>query len=59
MAWVIVRANESGLPLLSIDIPSGLNGNTGVVERTSIQADTTIFLGLPNEALAELQCEIK
>ena len=47
MAWVIVRANESGLPILSIDIPSGLNGNTGVVERTSIQADTTIFLGLP------------
>jgi hydroxyethylthiazole kinase-like uncharacterized protein yjeF len=44
---VIKMANQSGLPILSIDIPSGLNGNTGIVEGPAIQATETLFLGLP------------
>lgn len=44
---LIEAANQSGLPILAIDIPSGLNGTTGQVEGSVIQATETIFLGLP------------
>lgn len=47
LADVIVLVNQSRLPVLSIDIPSGLNGNTGQVETVAIKARETIFLGLP------------
>lgn len=43
----IELANKSGLPIISIDIPSGLNGETGIVEGPAIRATETIFLGLP------------
>jgi NAD(P)H-hydrate epimerase len=46
-ASVIQRANKSGLPILAIDIPSGLSGNTGIVEGEATHARETIFLGLP------------
>lgn len=44
---LIRAANQSGLPLLAIDIPSGLNGTTGQAEESVIQATETLFLGLP------------
>lgn len=47
LAEVIEGANDSGLPIFSIDIPSGVDGNTGRVETIAIKADCTIFLGLP------------
>ncbi|MBI2812267.1 MAG: NAD(P)H-hydrate dehydratase [Candidatus Melainabacteria bacterium] len=47
LAKTIEKANRSGLPILAIDIPSGLNGTTGEVESVAIQATETIFLGLP------------
>lgn len=40
-------ANESGLPIVAVDIPSGLNGETGQVEGEVIEASETAFLGLP------------
>lgn len=46
-AMTIEVANRSGLPILSIDIPSGVNGNTGEVGSTAIHATETISLGLP------------
>lgn len=46
-AELISRANESGLPILALDIPSGLSGETGAVEGTAIIATETLFLGLP------------
>lgn len=46
-ATVIQQANDSGLPIISVDIPSGLNGNLGTVEGPAIQATATIFLQLP------------
>ena len=46
-APLIEKANQSGLPILAIDIPSGLNGTTGQMEGSVIQADETLFLGLP------------
>ena len=43
----IKKANESNLPIVAVDIPSGLNGETGVVESEAIVATLTGFLGLP------------
>lgn len=47
MAEVIDAANLSGLPILAIDIPSGLNGDTGAVESVALHATQTFYLGLP------------
>lgn len=47
MALAIEGANQSGLPIFAIDIPSGLNGATGEVENIAIHAHTTLSLGLP------------
>jgi NAD(P)H-hydrate epimerase len=47
LADVIVKANNSSLPILAIDIPSGLCGNTGSVDGVAIQATATIYLELP------------
>ncbi len=47
LAAAIELANHSQLPILAIDIPSGLNGNTGEVGSVAIRAAQTIYLGLP------------
>ena len=47
LAEVIRAANLSSLPILSIDIPSVLCGNTGAVGSVAIQATSTIYLELP------------
>jgi len=44
---VIELANASKCPVISIDIPSGVDGNTGQASPTAIEATETIFLGLP------------
>lgn len=43
----IHAANTSRLPILSLDIPSGVNGNTGEVGSVAIKATQTLFLELP------------
>ena len=40
-------ANECENPKVAIDIPSGIDGNTGQVIGSCIKADLTIFLGQP------------
>ena len=49
IASYINIANSSGLPIIAIDIPSGLNGITGEIEGTTVIAAETAFLGLPKE----------
>lgn len=44
---VIKRVNQTQVPIFSIDIPSGLEGDIGQVRKSAIEADYTIFLGLP------------
>lgn len=44
---VIEAANATKLPILSIDIPSGINGSTGEIGGVAIKAYQTLFLGLP------------
>ncbi len=43
----IEKANQSRLPILSIDIPSGIDGSTGKLGNVAIKAANTLFLGLP------------
>jgi hydroxyethylthiazole kinase-like uncharacterized protein yjeF len=42
MASVIERMNSSGVPILSIDVPSGLDSATGVVRGVAVHATHTI-----------------
>lgn len=42
IASAIQKINTSGLPIVSLDIPSGLNADTGEVENFCVKANTTL-----------------
>lgn len=46
-ADVIRALNESSKTVLSLDIPSGVNGNTGHIMGCAVAADYTVAFGLP------------
>lgn len=44
VAKAVQVLNESFVPVVSIDIPSGVNGETGAVETTAVRASVTVAL---------------
>ena len=46
-AAVIRRVNESGCPVLSIDVPSGIDSETGAVPGEAMSASVTVAFGAP------------
>lgn len=46
-ASIIAKMNGSNLPIISVDIPSGLDGSSGYANENAIIASETAFLGLP------------
>jgi ADP-dependent NAD(P)H-hydrate dehydratase / NAD(P)H-hydrate epimerase len=44
VAAVIERINASTAPVLSVDIPSGVNASTGEVEGAAVRADATVTM---------------
>jgi NAD(P)H-hydrate epimerase len=50
-AQMITWANARGAPILSLDVPSGIDTTSGKVHSPAIRADATLTLALPKEGL--------
>ncbi|MEN8373976.1 MAG: NAD(P)H-hydrate epimerase [Gemmatimonadota bacterium] len=50
-ADAILEANDASAPLLSLDVPSGVDATSGVSHESSIRADATLTLALPKTGL--------
>ncbi len=48
---IILAVNASCLPVIAIDIPSGVNADSGVITDVAIEADLTITMALPKTGL--------
>jgi len=48
----IEAINGSGLPVIAVDMPSGLDADSGVAYAPTVRATTTVTLGLPKAGLS-------
>lgn len=51
--WIafIKRVNAAGVPILAVDVPSGLNADTGETFGAALQATLTLAVGAPKRGL--------
>ena len=48
---LIARINGSNKPVIAVDVPSGLDGDTGHVHGAAVRAAATVTFGLPKQGL--------
>ncbi len=48
---IINKINHSGIPILSVDVPSGLDCETGQIMNPTVKATYTVTLGMPKIGL--------
>ena len=53
---LIDALNNSGVPILAVDVPSGLNADTGQPEGAAIKAELTLTVGAPKAGLLRGAC---
>jgi NAD(P)H-hydrate epimerase len=51
VGWLIGRIAESGRPIVSLDIPSGVDADTGEAPGAAVAASATLTVALPKEGL--------
>ncbi len=51
VASVIACINDSSAPIVAIDLPSGLQADTGAIEGACVNATYTVTIGLPKRGL--------
>ncbi len=49
----IAAVNETRIPILAVDVPSGLDGNTGQPQGAALKAAVTLTVGAPKKGLLE------
>jgi len=47
LRWIMECMNEAGIPVLAVDIPSGVNSGTGQAVSCAIKADITVTFAAP------------
>ena len=52
---IINEMNQSGVPILSVDVPSGLDCETGQLMNPTVKATYTVTLGMPKIGLDSYQ----
>jgi hydroxyethylthiazole kinase-like uncharacterized protein yjeF len=53
-AEAIGEVNDAGAPVVAVDIPSGVEGDTGIVRGPAVRADATVTFGAPKVGLVLL-----
>jgi NAD(P)H-hydrate epimerase len=51
MAQIVLRLNESGRPVIAIDLPTGMNAGSGEVVGPCVQAKLTVTVGCRKQSL--------
>ncbi len=52
-AEAVIQLNASGIPVIAVDIPSGLDADTGIPRGTAVKAEITVTMALPKTGMVK------